>query len=89
MMAYVANFAHTGDPNRPGSDLTRVEWKPWSNQPGGPRCVLFDVEGDIPRIEMSQEELTEQEIEARVAALEEPMRSTVKEHLDAMAAIGW
>ncbi|MBT4510692.1 MAG: carboxylesterase family protein [Chloroflexi bacterium] len=56
MMAYVAQFARTGNPNAPESDLP--EWKPWNNGIQEPKCILFDAGLDTARIKMSDQELT-------------------------------
>ncbi len=40
MMAYVKNFAYTGDPNGLGLE----EWEPWSNEEGGPKRILLDAD---------------------------------------------
>jgi len=81
MMAYIAQFIRTGDPNRPGSDFTKVKWEPWSNKAGGPKCILFDVDGDEPDIKMTTEEVTEEAVKARIETLAEPLRSKVKDAL--------
>ena len=74
MMRYVARFARTGDPNPPDGSLP--EWAPWSRVPGGPRYIVFDVRGKEPTLEMSKEELTDDDVMASVSAdLPEPLRS--------------
>lgn len=78
MMTYVAQFIRTGDPNKPGSEFTESKWEPWSNKAGGPKCIIFDVNGDIPDIRMTTEELTEESVRARMEALPEPLRTRVK-----------
>ncbi len=77
MMAYVAQFIRTGDPNKPGANMTK--WLPWSNEVGGPKCILFDVDGDVPAMKMTTEELAEEGVRARMEALQEPLRTKVKE----------
>lgn len=64
IMAYVANFARTGDPNVPGSGLP--EWKPWSNEAGAPKCILWDANKDDLDIAMSTIELTAASIKAEI-----------------------
>lgn len=76
MMTYVARFIRTGDPNRPGSNLAK--WAPWSNEAGGPKCILFDVDGDVPDIRMTAEEYTEAGVMSRIEALPEPLRRRVR-----------
>jgi para-nitrobenzyl esterase len=75
MMRYVARFARTGDPNEPGSDLP--EWSPWSNDSGGPKCILFDVhENQSLDIEMSTVELTQEGVKQNLAhEVPEPLYS--------------
>ena len=72
MMAYVARFARTGDPNEPGAGLT--EWKPWSNGVDEPKCILLDANEDEATIVMSTVELTE-------SGVKETMESEVPESL--------
>ena len=48
MMAYVAQFAWTGDPGNAGG----VSWGPWTNTASGPR-ILFDADATQALIEMS------------------------------------
>jgi para-nitrobenzyl esterase len=73
IMAYVAQFVRTGDPNKRGPDLPK--WEPWSNDVGGPKCILFDVDGDVTDIKMIREELTEEGVRARMDALPEALRA--------------
>jgi len=83
MMSYAAQFARTGDPNRPGSGLP--VWSPWSNEPRGPKCILFDVDDNQDLdIAMSSEELTPEAVRERMAAeVPEPLYS------EARAYLGW
>jgi para-nitrobenzyl esterase len=81
MMDYVAWFARTGDPNRPGSGLPR--WEPWTNVPGAPRYIVFDAAHGSPEISMSAEELTDQGVmDAMDAELPEPLRTQAREYID-------
>ncbi len=64
MMAYAASFARTGDPNPTEGGL--VEWEPWSNAAGGPKCILLDAGLEAASISMSGEELTEASVKATV-----------------------
>jgi para-nitrobenzyl esterase len=66
MMSYVASFVRTGDPNDSGSGLPR--WEPWSNEPGAPRCIVFDADESSARISMTDREVT-------LAGIQEEMRS--------------
>jgi len=79
MMAYVAQFVRTGDPNQAEASPTAPKWEPWSNEVGGPKCILFDVDGDTPDISMTREEVTEQGVRAKMEALPEPLRTKVKQ----------
>ncbi len=85
MMAYVAQFARTGNPNAP--QLTRTRWSPWSNDTGGPKCILFDADKNAANIRMTAEEVTEQGVRARLDALPETLRSRVKETMVRMQAV--
>ena len=66
MQAYVAQFVRTGDPSPAGSGS--VEWQPWSNTAGGPKCILLDADLNTARIAMSTAELTEADAVARIDA---------------------
>ncbi|MBM3132021.1 MAG: carboxylesterase family protein [Chloroflexi bacterium] len=66
MMDYVAQFLRTGDPDTPVSGLPT--WQGWMNEPDKPKCILFDAEGELPRITMSSMELTEAGIWERMKA---------------------
>jgi len=80
MMAYVAQFARTGDPNEPGSDL--LTWGPWSNDEGEWKCILFDAGYDATDIEMSTVELTQSGVlEAMKSEVSEPLYSEAFEYL--------
>jgi para-nitrobenzyl esterase len=50
MMAYIAQFARTGDPNSTGS---LPEWTPWSNTDGASKRILFDANDTEAIIRMS------------------------------------
>ncbi len=71
MQRYLVSFLRTGDPNpneaaAPAPPL--LYWAPWSNAPGGPKCILFDVRGEDPDIRMSDREVTLEGIEAAMQA---------------------
>jgi len=81
MMAYLAEFVRTGDPNQAGSGLP--VWSPWSNEPGGPKSILFDVD-DTQAIDiaMSTVELTEAGVKASMAAeVPEPLYTEARDYL--------
>jgi len=82
MMAYAAEFLRTGNPNPPGSGLP--EWLPWSNDPGGPKCILFDVTPDQSLdVAMSNGELTLEGVQKSMAAeVPEPLYSEAAEYLE-------
>jgi para-nitrobenzyl esterase len=75
MMRYVAQFVRTGDPNEPGSNLP--EWSPWSNDAGGPKCILFDVdENQALDVQMSTVELTQEGVKESMSLdVPEPLYS--------------
>ncbi len=79
MMTYVARFVRTGDPNEPAADASATRWQPWSNDAGGPKCIIFDVDGDAADIAMTTEECTRESVTVRLEALSEPLRSKVRE----------
>jgi carboxylesterase type B len=64
MQAYVAQFVRTGDPSPDGSGL--VEWQPWSNAAGAPKCVLLNADLNTDSIAASMAELTEADVTARI-----------------------
>ncbi len=82
MMQYVAQFARTGDPNVPGSGLP--EWRPWSNETDGPKCILFDVDGNQALdMRMSTVELTVEGVLERMAEeVPEPLLTEAAEYLE-------
>ena len=85
MMAYVAQFARTGNPNAP--QITRTRWSPWSNDIGGPKCILFDADNNTTNIRMTAEEVTEKGVRSRLEALPESLRNRVKETIAGMQAV--
>jgi para-nitrobenzyl esterase len=72
MMGYVARLVRTGNPNDPASGLP--EWLPWSNEQGGPKHIVFNVQGDAPAIAMSTDETT-------IAGIERAMREELPPQL--------
>ena len=80
MMDYLAQFARTGNPNRPGSGLS--EWTAWTNTPGAPRCIVLDASADAARISMTNTEVTEEGVlDAVHSELSEPVRTQTLEYL--------
>ena len=77
MMAYLSNFARTGNPNSGDSQhmfpAHRTKWEQWSNGPGAPKAIVFDADLYQAKIDMMMgDELTfaiaEAERQAWVAA---------------------
>jgi hypothetical protein len=84
MMAYVAQFARTGNPNKPGTSL--IDWSAWSNTPDGPKCILFNVQGDLPYLTMSNVELTASGVKAKLASeVPEPLYSETLQFVSKMS----
>jgi hypothetical protein len=84
MMAYVAQFARTGNPNKIGASL--IDWSPWSNATDGPKCILFNVQGDLPYLTMSNVELTASGVKAKLASeVPEPLYSETLQYLGNMS----
>lgn len=74
MMAYLAQFVRTGNPNGArtcGFDRGCLPlWQAWSPQPGGPKVIVFDGDFQQARIAMETEELTIEGVDAaREAAI--------------------
>ena len=80
MMDYLAAFARTGNPNRPGSGLP--EWPAWTPTPGSPRGVIFDATAEAAAISVSSTELTDEGVLADIRTdLPEPVRTQTLEAL--------
>jgi len=80
MMTYTSQFARNGMPNVPGSDLPL--WKPWSNDEGEPKLILFDADENQADISTSKMELTlESVMTAMKAQVTEPLYSEVLRYL--------
>ncbi|NQT72330.1 MAG: carboxylesterase family protein [Chloroflexi bacterium] len=80
MMTYTAQFARTGNPNVPGSDLP--QWEPWSNDEGEPKLILFDADENHADISVSTMELTlEGVMEAMKAQVPESLYSETLRYL--------
>jgi para-nitrobenzyl esterase len=62
MMAYLSNFARTGNPNS-GDRLhlfppRRAKWEPWSNVAGGSKSIVFDADLQRAHVGMMNQEVT-------------------------------
>jgi para-nitrobenzyl esterase len=62
MMAYLSNFARTGNPNSGDSQHSfpaqRTTWEQWSNGTGAPKAIVFDADLNRSIINMMSEEVT-------------------------------
>lgn len=71
MMAYLSNFARTGNPNAGNPNHlfpSLPKWMKWSNAPGDPKVIVFDADYNQAIIEMMNEELTVQSVTAELNA---------------------
>jgi para-nitrobenzyl esterase len=83
MMAYLAAFARTGNPNPPGSTLPK--WLPWSTRPGSVKALVFDAGPGALAIRTSTTELTDASVLKAVNTdLVEPLRGNVLRYMDQM-----
>ena len=76
MMAYVAQFVASGDPNESGSGLQ--EWEVWSNVDGESKAIIFDATKTEADIGMMSEEVTQADVQAAVDKLPPSIRSIVQ-----------
>lgn len=62
MMAYLSNFARTGNPNSGDPNQmfppNNTKWLQWSNAPGDPKAIVFDGDFNQAKITMTNEEVT-------------------------------
>ncbi|MCP4752395.1 MAG: carboxylesterase family protein, partial [Proteobacteria bacterium] len=72
MIQYLAQFARSGNPNKPGSDLPT--WKPWSNTVGAAKKIVFDADKQNAMIEVSTEETFMKDVMSRINSLPEHLR---------------
>ncbi len=71
MQRYLVAFVRTGDPNPEGvrdGSAALPHWAAWSNDPGGPKSILFDARDGKPYIRMLENELTLEGVEAAMRA---------------------
>jgi para-nitrobenzyl esterase len=73
MQRYLAAFVSSGNPNseaigdaQPAAGL--LHWAAWSNEPGGPKCILFDVRDARPHLRMLEQEATLEGVEEAMRA---------------------
>ncbi len=66
IMAYIAQFARTGDPNPPKSRLPR--WGKWTNGSDSPKMIVFDADFEKAKIGMSNAEMTVEGVTAEMKA---------------------
>jgi len=74
IMDYWASFARTGNPNREGSGLPI--WQPWLNAKSAPKMIILDADFENIKIEMSNKELSNADIEKALKA--EPRYKEIK-----------
>ena len=81
MVAYLAAFAHTGNPNS-ASELP--VWLPWSREEDGPKVLKFDADLDQALIDMDSEELSMAGVRAELSQEALDVQEHVKVVLSAM-----
>lgn len=83
LMAYLAAFARTGDPNAPlPGGGSRPKWEPKTKAPSVAKGLVFDVDGDVPAITPLTEVLTLEGLDAEMKAeLKEPLHGEVARRL--------
>ncbi len=80
IVTYTAQFARTGNPNDPEDSLP--DWKPWTNKPNEPKCILFNADLDTAKIEMSPKEYSKTGVlESMQEEIPEPLYSEVFNYL--------
>jgi para-nitrobenzyl esterase len=72
IMAYVAQFAATGNPDTPSRSLP--QWQKWSNVTGEPKCIVFDASYTEAKISMMTSEVTVESVKAEVDALPDAIK---------------
>lgn len=84
-MAYLANFAKTGDPN--GDNLP--VWKPWNPAPGADKLIILDAGLHDLRISALQEAVTYETLLSRInTELKEPRRGEILRILTGPSPLG-
>ena len=80
IVEYVAEFVRNGTPNREGSGLPH--WQPWSNNPGGQKCLALGADQNHAWIHMESEEFSMEQVWASLDA--EPVDE--REHILAVVS---
>jgi para-nitrobenzyl esterase len=75
MMAYVAQFARTGNPNRSGLGL--LPWPEWSHGDGEPKCIIFDATFTEANLGILNEEVSVAKVMSTVNELAPDIRAAV------------
>ena len=84
-MAYLANFARTGDPN----GETLPEWKPWNPTPGADKLILLDAGLYDLRISTLQDAVNYDTLLLRIyKELKDPLRSEILKILTSPSPLG-
>jgi para-nitrobenzyl esterase len=80
MMAYLASFARTGDPNPPGAVLP--DWPAWPKEPGAAMALVFDARKESVALSLVSEQLTDEGVlDAVRTDLTEPLQGQVLAYL--------
>lgn len=58
MMDYLISFVHTGNPGDGGRPEDLPLWQAWSNEPGGPKSMVFNAGYEEAEVFMMREEYT-------------------------------
>ena len=67
MMAYIANFVQTGNPNATSANRL-LKWEEWSTKKDKPKIILFNADDNKALLSMSSEELTIEGVAAELEA---------------------
>ncbi|MFA4835765.1 MAG: carboxylesterase family protein [Dehalococcoidia bacterium] len=78
IMSYIAQFIRTGNPGTGKAGANLPGWEPWSNNEGGPKCILLDAGYDAIDIKMSPRELTEAGLRAEIGKLPKELTEAIK-----------
>jgi hypothetical protein len=75
MIKYLKQFVHTGNPNQPKDGLP--DWKPWTDQEGDAKKIIFNANKNEAIVKMSDDELTMKEVMSEIEALPDHVGSAV------------